>query len=81
MFKLNAQEITRPQTRTLPRHLRRAPFIEIMREVVADFRKPVLLYPIGKDSSFMLHLAQKAFYRQRSRSRCCMSTRPGSFAR
>lgn len=64
MFKMNAQEITKPQTRTLPRHLRRleAESIEIMREVVADFRKPVMLYSIGKDSSVMLHLAQKAFY-------------------
>ena len=33
-----------------------------MREVVAEFRKPVMLYSIGKDSSVMLHLAIKAFY-------------------
>jgi 3'-phosphoadenosine 5'-phosphosulfate sulfotransferase (PAPS reductase)/FAD synthetase len=33
-----------------------------MREVVAEFRKPVLLYSIGKDSSVMLHLALKAFF-------------------
>ena len=33
-----------------------------MREVVANFRKPVMLYSIGKDSSVMLHLAIKAFY-------------------
>lgn len=64
MSKMNAQEITKPQNRTLPRHLRRleAESIEIMREVVADFRKPVMLYSVGKDSSVMLHLAQKAFY-------------------
>lgn len=64
MVKMNAQEITKPQTRTLPRHLRRleAESIEIMREVVAEFRKPVMLYSSGKDSSVMLHLAQKAFY-------------------
>jgi sulfate adenylyltransferase subunit 2 len=36
--------------------------IHIMREVVAEFRNPVMLYSIGKDSSVMLHLAQKAFY-------------------
>jgi sulfate adenylyltransferase subunit 2 len=36
--------------------------IGIMREVVAEFRKPVLLYSIGKDSSVLLHLARKAFY-------------------
>ncbi|MBV8923699.1 MAG: sulfate adenylyltransferase subunit CysD [Bradyrhizobium sp.] len=48
----------------LPPHLRRleAESIEILREVVAEFRKPVLLYSIGKDSSVMLHLAAKAFY-------------------
>jgi len=48
----------------LPRHLRRleAESIEIMREVVASFQKPVMLYSIGKDSSVMLHLAIKAFY-------------------
>jgi sulfate adenylyltransferase subunit 2 len=33
-----------------------------MREVVAQARKPVMLYSIGKDSSVMLHLARKAFY-------------------
>jgi sulfate adenylyltransferase subunit 2 len=36
--------------------------IFIFREVVATFRKPVLLYSIGKDSSVLLHLARKAFY-------------------
>jgi len=36
--------------------------IYIMREVVADCEKPVMLYSIGKDSSVMLHLALKAFY-------------------
>jgi sulfate adenylyltransferase subunit 2 len=50
--------------RTLPAHLRRleAESIEIMREVVAEFKKPVMLYSIGKDSSVMLHLALKAFH-------------------
>ena len=33
-----------------------------MREVVAEFRKPVMLYSIGKDSTAMLHVAQKAFF-------------------
>jgi sulfate adenylyltransferase subunit 2 len=48
----------------LPKHLQRlqSESIEIMREVVAEFKKPVLLYSIGKDSSVMLHLALKAFY-------------------
>jgi len=36
--------------------------IHIMREVVAEFRNPVMLYSVGKDSSVMLHLARKAFY-------------------
>ena len=35
--------------------------IHIMREVAAEFRKPVMLYSIGKDSSVLLHLARKAF--------------------
>ena len=36
--------------------------IYIMREVVSEFRNPVMLYSIGKDSSAMLHVAQKAFH-------------------
>jgi len=36
--------------------------IHIMREVVSEAEKPVMLYSIGKDSSVMLHLAMKAFY-------------------
>jgi sulfate adenylyltransferase subunit 2 len=45
-------------------HLERleAESIHIMREVAAEFRHPVMLYSIGKDSSVMLHLAMKAFY-------------------
>jgi sulfate adenylyltransferase subunit 2 len=39
--------------------------IFIMREVVAEFSNPVMLYSIGKDSSVMLHIAQKAFYPSR----------------
>nr|WP_257730307.1 sulfate adenylyltransferase subunit CysD [Rhodoplanes sp. Z2-YC6860] len=50
--------------RTLPKHLRRleAESIEIMREVIAEFKNPVMLYSIGKDSGVMLHLAIKAFH-------------------
>jgi sulfate adenylyltransferase subunit 2 len=46
------------------RHLRRleAESIGILRETVAEFRNPVMLYSIGKDSSVMLHLARKAFH-------------------
>jgi sulfate adenylyltransferase subunit 2 len=45
-------------------HLRRleAESIHIIREVAAEFKNPVMLYSIGKDSSVMLHLAMKAFY-------------------
>ena len=45
-------------------HLRRleAESIHIIREVAAEFRNPVMLYSIGKDSGVMLHLAMKAFY-------------------
>lgn len=45
-------------------HLARleAESIFIMREVASEFRNPVMLYSIGKDSSVMLHLAMKAFY-------------------
>src|SRR5437016_7620187 len=45
-------------------HLQRleAQSIGIMRDVAAEFRRPVMLYSIGKDSSVMLHLAMKAFY-------------------
>jgi sulfate adenylyltransferase subunit 2 len=45
-------------------HLKRleSESIGIIREVVAEFRRPVLLYSIGKDSSVLLHLALKAFY-------------------
>ena len=45
-------------------HLQRleAESIHIMREVVAESEKPVMLYSVGKDSAVMLHLARKAFY-------------------
>jgi sulfate adenylyltransferase subunit 2 len=45
-------------------HLKRleAEAIWIIREVVAEFGKPVMLYSIGKDSSVMLHIALKAFF-------------------
>jgi sulfate adenylyltransferase subunit 2 len=45
-------------------HLQRleAESIHVIREVVAECEKPVMLYSIGKDSAVMLHLAMKAFY-------------------
>jgi sulfate adenylyltransferase subunit 2 len=54
----------RNDSQALPLHLKRleAESIGILREVVAEFRNPVLLYSIGKDSGVLLHLAMKAFY-------------------
>jgi sulfate adenylyltransferase subunit 2 len=54
---------TRDGTGSATSHLQRleAESISIMREVAAEFRKPVMLYSIGKDSSVLLHLAMKAF--------------------
>ncbi|MBX3644799.1 MAG: sulfate adenylyltransferase subunit CysD [Rubrivivax sp.] len=51
-------------TRTSLTHLQRleAESIHIMREVVAEAERPVMLYSIGKDSATMLHIAKKAFY-------------------
>jgi sulfate adenylyltransferase subunit 2 len=51
-------------TSNLPVHLRRleSEAIHIIREVVAEFSNPVMLYSIGKDSSAMLHVALKAFH-------------------
>ena len=45
-------------------HLQRleAQSIHILREVVAECERPVLLYSIGKDSATLLHLARKAFW-------------------
>src|SRR5262245_60549661 len=45
-------------------HLRQleAESIHIIREVAAEFQNPVMLYSIGKDSSVMVRLAQKAFH-------------------
>jgi sulfate adenylyltransferase subunit 2 len=50
--------------RILPAHLRQleAEAIEILREVAATARNPVMMYSIGKDSGVLLHLAAKAFY-------------------
>jgi sulfate adenylyltransferase subunit 2 len=57
-------DMTRHAGARLPLHLKRleAESIEIMREVVAAFKNPVMLYSIGKDSSVMLHIAIKAFH-------------------
>jgi sulfate adenylyltransferase subunit 2 len=61
---MNITSAATRNARSLPKHLKRleAESIEIMREVIAEFKKPVMLYSIGKDSSVMLHLALKAFH-------------------
>jgi sulfate adenylyltransferase subunit 2 len=53
-----------PDTQLRLNHLRalEAESIHIIREVVAEFERPVMLYSIGKDSSVLLRLAQKAFH-------------------
>jgi sulfate adenylyltransferase subunit 2 len=52
---------------TILTHLQRleAESIHILREVVAEVERPVMLYSIGKDSAVMLHLAKKAFFPSR----------------
>ena len=54
----------KPESNTSLDHLRmlEAESIFILREAAAEFARPVMLYSIGKDSSVMLRLAQKAFY-------------------
>jgi sulfate adenylyltransferase subunit 2 len=56
-----------PNSRRKLTHLERleAESIHILREVVAEAERPVMLYSIGKDSAVMLHLAKKAFYPSR----------------
>jgi sulfate adenylyltransferase subunit 2 len=51
-----------PSARLSHLRLLEAESIHILREVAAEFERPVMLYSIGKDSSVMLRLAQKAFY-------------------
>ena len=60
---LPADQAARLSPRRLT-HLQRlqAESIHIMREVVAECERPVMLYSVGKDSAVMLHLARKAFF-------------------
>ncbi len=63
----NVPEYTSPPSSPGPArlsHLRllEAESIHILREVASEFERPVMLYSIGKDSSVMLRLAQKAFF-------------------
>jgi sulfate adenylyltransferase subunit 2 len=63
---LASATLARPRVQPALRlnHLRalEAEAVHIIREVVAEFERPVMLYSIGKDSSVLLRLAQKAFY-------------------
>ncbi len=63
MTKAQFRAMGNGHLRTLT-HLDRleAESIHILREAVAEARRPVMLYSMGKDSAVMLHLAQKAFY-------------------
>ena len=51
-----------PMRRLTHLELLEAEAVHIIREVASEFQRPVMLYSIGKDSSVMLRLAQKAFY-------------------
>ena len=55
--------------------------IHVIREVVAEFHKPVMLFSIGKDSCAMLRLAQKAFAPAKLPFHSCTSTRRSSSRR
>ncbi len=58
------QDAKKSASATTLTHLQRleAESIHIMREVISESEKPVMLYSVGKDSAVMLHLARKAFY-------------------
>ena len=63
-FAITCDRRTNQMNNRLTPHLRRleAESIFIMREVAAEFRNPVMLYSIGKDSTVVLHIALKAFH-------------------
>ena len=82
--RLPQQSNTRlPSSHVLPPHLQRLEdeAIHVLREVVAEFGKPVLLYSVGKDSSVLLHLARKAFFPQRHPFHFFISRLVGIFMR
>jgi len=61
---VDMSQAEKPLDRISLTHLQRleAESIHIMREVVSESEKPVMLYSVGKDSAVMLHLARKAFF-------------------
>lgn len=60
--ELHATDYELPAHRLTHLNQLEAESIHIMREVIAEFSNPGMLYSVGKDSSVMLHLLQKAFY-------------------
>ncbi|MCV6605865.1 MAG: sulfate adenylyltransferase subunit CysD, partial [Porticoccaceae bacterium] len=64
MTSYNATAVSHLDKQQKLTHLQQleAESIHIIREVVAEFENPVMLYSIGKDSAVMLHLAKKAFF-------------------
>src|SRR3989442_13112443 len=60
----NPQSVTSPQGKYALSHIRylEAESIHVLREAAAEFERPVLVYSIGKASSVLLRLAQKAFH-------------------
>jgi sulfate adenylyltransferase subunit 2 len=62
MPELSSYSVATPAPPLTHLQLLEAESIHILREVASEFEKPVMLYSIGKDSSVMLRLAQKAFY-------------------
>lgn len=63
-----------PKAKTHLDHLE-AEAIQILREVAANFARPIILYSVGKDSSVLVHLARKAFFPGKIPFRWCMWTR------
>ncbi|MFZ1940827.1 MAG: sulfate adenylyltransferase subunit CysD [Terracidiphilus sp.] len=59
---ITASDVLNDPSRISHLRLLEAESIHILREVASEFERPVMLYSIGKDSSVMLRLAQKAFY-------------------
>src|SRR5207237_8911149 len=61
-MRLAAEDIVNARRRLNQLKSLEAESIYILREAAAEFARPVMLYSIGKDSSVMLRLAQKAFF-------------------
>lgn len=62
MSEQNKPELTLSEQKLTHLKQLEAESIHIIREVAAEFERPVMLYSVGKDSAVMLHLTRKAFY-------------------